>query len=268
MGYVCVLQVASEDIVLYTADTYVRKITDLQQRQTAQQLLAPLVRAQHLSEFWLTAAALSTCTTTLLHGRDGSFVPQLRQLLKLKAAVGALSLQSPELQELVPDAPDSWSLEQRSIRTVPDVEVTWKLDVSTLVSTAQMSASQKKLLNLDSPSTTSPIGGVVFGIQIQLAGKADAQGSKIGVFAKPKNGPADTYLGFGIELSVAGTAFDKRASVPVVFASHCWGWSDFFQLGAMAGGWDAAAWAKAGLPTTGELVLKLRVTEVAHASSS
>jgi hypothetical protein len=267
MGYVCVLQVASEDTVLYTADTYVRKITDLQQRQTAQQLLAPLVRAQHLSEFWLTAAALPTLTTTLLDGRR-SFVFQLRQLLKLKAAVGALSLQSPELQKLVPDAPDSWSLEQRSIRTVPDVEVTWKLDVSTLVSTAQMSASQQEMINLHSPSTTSPIGGIVFGILIRLDGKADAQGSKIGVFAQPKNGPADTYLGFGIELSVAGTAFDKRSSAPVRFASQCWGWSDFFQLGAMAGGWDAAAWAKAGLPTTGELVLKLRVTEVAHASSS
>ena len=55
------LQVASEDTVLYTADVYVRKITDLPQRQTAQQLLAPLVRAQHLSQhlsqFWLSAAA-------------------------------------------------------------------------------------------------------------------------------------------------------------------------------------------------------------------
>jgi hypothetical protein len=50
----CVLpQVASEDTVLYTAQTYKGKLTDTQQRQMAQQLLAPLIRCPRLSQFWL-----------------------------------------------------------------------------------------------------------------------------------------------------------------------------------------------------------------------
>jgi hypothetical protein len=32
----------------------------------------------------------------------------------------------------------------------------------------------------------------------------------------------------------------------------------------MVGGWDAAVWARAGLPLSGKLVLKLKVTKVAH----
>lgn len=48
---------------------------------------------------------------------------------------------------------------------------------------------------------------------------------------------------------------------------YSWGWQDFFDTGVMAGGWDSAAWVQAGLPTSGELVLKLSVKSVAHINS-
>jgi hypothetical protein len=266
-----VLQVASEDTVLYTADAYVRKTADLQQRQTGEQLLAPLVRAQHLSQFWLSAAALCPSTPTLLHG---SYAKQLRQLLLLKASVGNLSLQATELHKQIPKAPDSWVLGRRIIREVGAVEMLWNLDVSTLASTAQLSAGQQQRMLLNSPIQTPPIGGVAFGIQVQMTWQRDAQGSTFCVYVKPKNAPADTYLKYKFTLSVAaaGNRFNKQLSsgTPMVGVSarSGWGWNNFFETGAMSGGWDAAAWAKAGLPTTGELVLKLSVKNVAHTNSS
>ena len=47
---------ASEDTVLYTAQTYINAQQSTQLRQAAQQQLAQLVRCPHLSHFWLTAA--------------------------------------------------------------------------------------------------------------------------------------------------------------------------------------------------------------------
>jgi hypothetical protein len=37
-------------------------------------------------------------------------------------------------------------------------------------------------------------------------------------------------------------------------------WEDLFDLGAMAGGWDEAAWAARGLPVEGDLKLTLKVS--------
>lgn len=43
-----------------------------------------------------------------------------------------------------------------------------------------------------------------------------------------------------------------------------YGFHDFFELGAMAGGWDEAAVAAKGLPTSGDLPITMTVSEVAH----
>jgi hypothetical protein len=40
-----------------------------------------------------------------------------------------------------------------------------------------------------------------------------------------------------------------------------WSWRRFFGVAAMAGGWDDAAWAAKGLPTSGKLTIKLTVSK-------
>jgi hypothetical protein len=37
------------------------------------------------------------------------------------------------------------------------------------------------------------------------------------------------------------------------------GWSNVFELGPMAGGWDEVAWASKGLPSSGLLNIKITV---------
>jgi hypothetical protein len=41
-----------------------------------------------------------------------------------------------------------------------------------------------------------------------------------------------------------------------------WGWRDYFNLGAMSGGFDEAACAAKKLPTSGSIKLRLTVSDV------
>lgn len=145
----CPHQVASEDTVLDTAQAYVDAVTpySLQRQLTAKQLLAQLVRCQHLSYFWLTAAPLTATGPSLLLS---SLTAQLKQLLMVRAGLGDGSLAHSELQQWVQGAPDSWTLDQRAIRPVDAVALTWRVDIAKLASTARLSASQKQLLRLRS----------------------------------------------------------------------------------------------------------------------
>jgi hypothetical protein len=115
----------------------------------AQQLLASVVCCQHLSQFWLSAPALATHAQALLLS---SYVPQLRQLLMLKAGAGADASSMPlaELRRLFPGAPAAWAQGVRSIRPAAAVGTMSKLDLSTQASTAQPSASQQQSITLDS----------------------------------------------------------------------------------------------------------------------
>ena len=119
------LQVATEDTVLYTAQAYMNQFS-LQpiMRQLVQLQLAPLIRCQHLSSFCLSAAAklpgaanlllsyLTTWLTTLLTLRYGDprYVPT-----------------AADLKRLLPGAPDSWAAPKRAFKPVSAVRVTWQL---------------------------------------------------------------------------------------------------------------------------------------------
>jgi hypothetical protein len=249
--------VASEDSVLFAAEQYASSFSpNPQQVQSAQQILARVVRAQHLSQFWLSASALSPSTpTTLL----GSYAAQLGDVLMLKAGMGSIGLANTDLQTLIPGSPDSWREGQRSIRAMPAVDLTWKLDISTVSGAGQSSAWQQQV-TLKSPETTPPIGGLVYGIQVIVDWVPEANGCEVSVYAAPRNAPAGTFHRFRFSLTVAGNVFGPAWS-PVMLCGGT-GWP--ITQGAMAGGWDAAAWAQAGLPTSGELVMKLQVIKVAH----
>lgn len=251
------LQVATEDNVLFAAEFYAAGFaSNLQQYRAAQEVLARVVRAHHLSQFWLSAAALSHSASMLC-----SYGPQLRQLLMLKAGVGSGSLQSAELQQLIPGAPDSWGAGQRSIRAAPAGEVIWEVDVSTIPGAVQHSAQLQQQVTLNSPATTPPIGGLIFGIQVGVKWLPDAQANEINVYSKPRNAPESTHFRYKFELTAAGKAFPSIWT-PIMSGSQ--GMSGWHLTGPMTGGWDAAAWAQAGLPPAGVLVLKLKVTSVAH----
>jgi hypothetical protein len=249
-------QVATEDNVLCAAEYYCLGFAvNLQQYQAAQQPLARVVRAQHLSQFWLSALALSPRAPTSLLGSYGA---QLRQLLMLKAGVG--TVQGPALQQVIPGAPDSWAAGQRSIRAAPAGELAWEVDISKISDAVQHSAQLQQQVVLDSPATTPPVGGLLFGIQVAVNWLPDAQVNEIHVYATPRNTPGGTYFRFKFELTRAGKAYPSIWT-PVLGGGQSSGWH---LTGPMTGGWDAAAWAQAGLPSAGALVLKLKVTNVAH----
>jgi len=164
--------VASEDTVLYTAQTYVNAVKDRLQWETAKQQLAPLIRCQHLSWFWLSAAALSADAPTLLLPQQA----QLRQLLMLQHADSTFEPTATELEELLPGAPSNWCLPERVCREVSSVQLVWSLDVEEIRAAAHNSGSQQKLVNIPSECVTPPLGGVVFRVLLQVVWDA-AQGA-------------------------------------------------------------------------------------------
>lgn len=173
----------------------------------------------------------------------GTLAKQLQQLVMLKAGIGDCNLSAAELQRLMPGAPESWALGQRSARAVGSVTTTWRLDVGTLRSTAQLSATQQTPLTLRSPCATPPLGGVELGIMIQAVWQAEKQDSVIGVYAEPRNVPDESYYKFEFELGVI--ACQHKTDVPAATGSGTvtatgtptsgWGWLDFFKAGPMAG---------------------------------
>lgn len=257
------LQVASEDTVLYTGQTYVDEMQDPQQKLAAQAQLARLIRAQHLSLYWLTTSALSAGAPALLLS---GFVEQLKKLLMLRAGDPEYHVQADDLQELLPGAPDSWVAAKRASTQVSSVTLVWELDVGTLREEALRSVMQGTPTILSSPILSSPMGGIVWSMLLHCEYRADEGGSLITVFAEATNACVDTYLRFSFALSVEGSSLSCSGASKTLTDRKGWGWPDFFEVGTMSGGWDDAAWAANGLPAAGPLTLKLRITGVGHSA--
>lgn len=95
------------------------------------------------------------------------------------------------------------------------------------------------------------------------------------MYARPANLPADTLCQCSFSREWVATdslkwgGWDEwggSESEVSRKAIHCFkaggvgrGWRDFFDVGPMPGGFDEAAWAAKGLPTSGQIVLKLTV---------
>jgi hypothetical protein len=92
--------------------------------------------------------------------------------------------------------------------------------------------------------------------------QATTGGSSVGLYLQPLNAPQGTFWGAHVTIAVAGCpAFSQEVIVQAPCLS---GTSDFFKPGPMAGGWDEAAWAAKGLPTSGKLVVAGTVSNVGH----
>jgi hypothetical protein len=125
--------------VLYTAQKYVNRRIGAQQKEAAQQRLAPLIRCQHLSLYWLSAALHSQdAPKLLLHG----LAEQLKLMLVLRHSGVGSRLTAARLQRRIPGAPASWSLGKRASKQVSSVQVVWELEVSKVKETALRSSSE------------------------------------------------------------------------------------------------------------------------------
>lgn len=250
------MQVACEDTVLYTLQRYLSTCSQ-EQQQHARQVLAPLVRCQHLSQFWVVDAVASTKPTHPL----AELRPQLMKLLMLRNAQPGAVVQTSDLQPLLAGAPASWTLGRQVGEPVASVSVTWGVSISTLQATTQLCVTDQKIKGMVSPAVTAPLGGLAFEIYLQCT-PADA-GCELGVFARCNNQSLDSLRPpFKLELAAAGVVNDDTSPVGPFGVGY--GWRDFFKLGAMAGGWDAVAVAAKGLPAGGELPITLTVSEVAY----
>lgn len=127
--------------MLFTAQTYVDRITDENQQQAAKQQLALLIRCQHLSLQWLSTSLLSADRTKLLLSDSSK---ELGRLLMLRAADGNNKLDINSFRQLLPDAPSSWSLPKRRPRPIPNVQLKWSLDISKVKEAAESCASRNK----------------------------------------------------------------------------------------------------------------------------
>lgn len=261
--YDVALQVASEDTVLFTAQRYVMRSKGAQ-RDHARRLLAPLVRCPYLSRFWLTASANSVEAETILLAE---LRPHLRRLLMLAEAQPNYVVSAADLQvgALLAGVPPSWGLGRRVSKPVSSVQVVWQVDVSELRDSARRCGTEQRtsniLMNVRSPEATPPLGGMSFRIKIVFTYQDG--GVKVGIFGMPESLPDDVL--YSCKYRVQVEDFDNQTTPKPKLGYIMSGWPDYFTLGSMAGGWDEAAWAAKDLPTSGQLTVKLTVSEVPHA---
>lgn len=150
------VQVASEDTVLAAVRAYVN--ADKSTSTAVNLILAPHVRCQHLSMFWLSAC---------VHAKDdglsallGPFSKQLETLLMMRHADSEYVPTEDELQEDIQGAPTSWILDKRAFREVHSVQVVWPLSIDVLRRTAHRSSFCKELAELKCPGVSAPLGGL------------------------------------------------------------------------------------------------------------
>jgi hypothetical protein len=185
--------------------------------------------------------------------------PQLKRLVMLTPAS---STAAGKRVEDIPGAPASWLLPVRCITPVSNVVEEWCLGVADIRQAAQDSATHQGTKTLKSPTFTSPLGGVRFGMEILCKWDASKQGSTISVYTYCKSLPLGSFCRCSFDISCAAAPNFSRKTTNYIGSGSNWGWRDYFQLGAMPGGFDEATWAAKGLPTSGNIVLRLTVTDV------
>jgi hypothetical protein len=264
----CILQVASEDTVLHTAQPYVDNLAAAgHEVLQAVDRLAPLVRCPRLSQFWLSASVLSDdADRLLLRGLQY----RLKRLLLLKQGIPAGSIVTAAdicaSQEFPQDMPVSWGLPVRDIQPpVNSVTLRWGIDViDEIIPAAQASASQQQTTILRShPSKL--LGGIRWCIELKRNWDASRQGSTIDgyVCALPPGLPVGVVR--HCTYSLQGEWAGDPETVLFEATHQLQGTSglcspDYFKVGAMAGGFDQAAWEAGGLPTDEFFYLELQVT--------
>jgi hypothetical protein len=261
------LQVASEDTVLYTAQQHVdslgarlrgRPVAAL--KAAARAALAPLVRAPHLSSLalWCTVGAADTSNKGLLRG----YAEQLKRLQSLQRVAPAAEKLAVAVDRFVQDPPASWRLGPREhTQLLADgVKLQWRLPIVQLRQACRDSYSTGQLVSIDSPCSTPPLCGLACVLSFKC--KQRNGGTIVGLFTEPKNMPRGVFYKYECTVSWGSGGWSAAASC--VESGSLRGHSaNLLPLAPMAGdGWDEAAWAAAGLPTSGEMLLQLHLHSV------
>uniref|UniRef100_A0A383VZ76 BACK domain-containing protein n=1 Tax=Tetradesmus obliquus TaxID=3088 RepID=A0A383VZ76_TETOB len=247
------LCVPSEDTVLYTAKKYVQAQKTTAKAAAAKAALAPLVRAPQLSMFALSCAALPASSGQQLLSIYALKLVSLQSLKRI-AFTGELAA----ALEAMEGAPASWLLRPRQIKPLVDgVRLQWRLPVEQLQQACRDSFAQQQVVHIYSPDSP-PLGAVAWRMLVEC--EQQEGGTVVGLFVGPVEVPAGIYYKFETTLSWQDS---KHTFSSPCLNSDGHGYNDFFDMKPMAGdGWDAAAWAAAGLPTAGEMLLEVFVHSV------
>lgn len=197
-----------------------------------------------------------------------SLQPQLQRLLMLQTLqpgyLSTGSISQSRLQDLVPGAPSSWTLGQRASSTVDSVSVRFIVCVSDIRNNLQRCAEKRVSTSTAIAITTPPLGGVGFSVKLKCTWKSDLGGPVFGLFVYPRDMPSNAPCAFTGKLAAGGIDLKITKLRPACGGNRSVGKLDFFDLGAMAGGWDEAA--KGLPPVTEQLDLRLTITSVGHAN--
>jgi hypothetical protein len=231
--------------VLYTVRRFTQDCTDT----PALQQLMRQVRCPHLSPYWLSALTIPSITVPAV------LLPHVRNLLAARSVKADYQVTALDLQKVFAGAPACWALPQRATQPVSSAQVTWEVPIDKLRAAAHRSVAGNSTVSLRSFCSTAPVDGMSYDINVECSPKEG--GSCIGVFGRATNAPCDLFWSFDMTMRAPGLA---RTVSSRMGRGAGYGWRDFFDLPAMAGGWDEAAWAAKGLPTSGTLPITLTVS--------
>lgn len=202
-----------------------------------------------------------------------SLQPQLQQLLLLQTLqpgiLNKAKLSLKQLHSVLPGAPSSWTLGRCVARPVETVQLHWRVEVSAIKEALQRCAAEQATVLLQSPTVTPPLGGIDFWVVWMCRWNSELGGCRLGLWVGSRNVPKTVFYAFTCKLDVAGVevTLNSERLLPG-FVRSSLGRADAFGLGAVTEGWNEAAWAAKGLPTSGQLDVRLTVTSVGHASTA
>jgi hypothetical protein len=257
------LRVTSEDTVLYTASKLVAAAPH-ESTPMFREALAPLVRAPHLSGTMLSVQALSSNSHMLL----GSY-STLKRLITVRIHVlvkqGSMAVLARVLGHL-PRVPAAWQLGQRQIIASDGVRLVWRLPVEWIAKACRDSFAGNRTIVTRCTDGSPPLGGVSWSLQLRCHPKATSGAHGTGIVLDVV--PHEPHLMVGVDTLLVFTCSISCHGITQVKACpgsyFSFGFVDFFKLGIMSagGGWDEAAWAAKGLPTSGELEITLHMLSV------
>lgn len=138
--------------MLYTVQEYMNSASGGDDtEEQIQERLGPLVRCQHLSQYWLLMSAYSKDAESMPLAK---LLQQLKALLMLRMSVPSAT--ADVLHSEVSKAPPSWALDQRSIVPGSTVHLTWELDINQLRQAAKRSTAGQGIPGV--PWLDTPLG--------------------------------------------------------------------------------------------------------------
>lgn len=241
--------------MLFTAQAYTDDQDITEQQQDA---LARLVLGPRLSHFWLLASALPDDADDLL--LSGLHL-QLQQLLKLKHNyMGRQDIRADVLREYVPDMPDSWLLPVRDTHPVSMATLEWQLDVAAIRQAARKSVRQQETVSVW-PPTSSLLGGVSWSMKLECTWLPASRVARSVCMHVPITCQLAHPAAAGTVWCVLEWMLWPPAQAYLFSNGSDCGFSDYFEVGCMSGGFDEVAWAGKGLPTPGSILLQMIVKD-------